>query len=262
MKLRWMKRFGANVGAILATAGIHGWMRTLDYQCAYYDRSIDPVFPECRTQGIYIFWHENILFPLYLRGRNHLTMLLSRHRDADILSRVAFHMGFEVVRGSTYRGSVAAVRTMLRESRDKHLTITPDGPRGPRRVLAQGCIYLASRLELPLVAMGFGYDRPWRMASWDRFAVPRPYSRARAVVSPYLHVPPDLDRDGIEYYRQRVERLLNRLTLEAEAWAESGTRKVEQLPVFRRPAAARPNRSSSSIAHPAAAPRYAPNRAA
>jgi lysophospholipid acyltransferase (LPLAT)-like uncharacterized protein len=241
MKLpRWIKRFGNNLGALVATAGIRAWMRTLDYQCAYYDRAIDPVSPECRTQGIYIFWHENILFPLYLRGRNHLTMLLSRHRDADVLSRVAYHMGFDVVRGSTYRGSVAAVRSLVRESRHKHLTLTPDGPRGPRRVLAQGPIYLASRLGLPLIAMGLGYDRPWRMDSWDRFAVPRPYSRARAVVSPYVQVPPDLDRDGIEHYRQRVEQLLNRLTLEAEAWAESGTRKVEQVPVFRQPAVYRP----------------------
>ena len=96
MKLpRWLKRFGNNLGALLATAGSHGWMRTLDYQAAYYDRAIDPVFPECRSQGIYIFWHENILFPLYLRGRYHLTMLLSQHRDADMLSRVAFHMGFD-----------------------------------------------------------------------------------------------------------------------------------------------------------------------
>ena len=60
------------------------------------------------------------------------------------------------------------------------------------------------------------------------------------MVSPYVHVPPDLDRDGIEHYRRRVERLLNRLTLEAEAWAEAGTRKIEQLPVFRQPAAYRP----------------------
>jgi hypothetical protein len=79
------------------------------------------------------------------------------------------------------------------------------------------------------------------MDSWDRFAVPRPYSRARAVVSPYVYVPPDLDRDGIEHYRGRVERLLNRLTLEAEAWAEAPSRKVEQAPVFRRPAAYHPS---------------------
>ena len=55
-----------------------------------------------------------------------------------------------------------------------HLTITPDGPHGPRRRMAPGPIYLASKLGLPLVLMGYAYDRPWRLPSWDRFAVPRP----------------------------------------------------------------------------------------
>ena len=59
-----------------------------------------------------------------------------------------------------------------------HLTITPDGPRGPRRHMAPGPIYLASKLGLPLVLMGYAYDRPWRLHSWDRFAIPRPGSRA------------------------------------------------------------------------------------
>ncbi len=81
--------------------------------------------------------------------------------------------------------------------------------------------------------MGYGYDRPWRFKSWDRFAVPRPFSRARAVVSPMLHIPPNLDRDGIEHYRRETERMLNRLTLEAEAWAEAGTRKVNEFVVRR-----------------------------
>jgi hypothetical protein len=103
--------------------------------------------------------------------------------------------------------------------------LTPDGPRGPRRRLAQGAIYLASTLQLPLVPMGFGYDRPWRADSWDRFAVPRPYSRARAVIGPPLTLPPSLDRTGIEQCRVRVEKLLNCLTDEAEAWAVAGTRK-------------------------------------
>ncbi len=83
--------------------------------------------------------------------------------------------------------------------------------------------------------MGFGYDRPWRMKTWDKHAVPRPYSRARAVVSPAVQVPAELDRAGLEHYRLQVERLLNRLTLEAEAWAESGTRKTEEVPLRREP---------------------------
>ena len=216
------------VGGLLATVGMRSLMSTLDFKVAYYDRSIDPAFPECRGQKIYIFWHEYILFPFYQRRHCNLAMLLSRHQDAEILSRAARHMGFEFVRGSTRRGGVAAIRELLRTSRRMHLAVTPDGPRGPRRRLAPGVIYLASKLGLPLGLMGFGYDRPWRINSWDRFAVPRPFSRARCVPSPNIHVPPGLDRHGLEYFRQKIEDLLTRLTAEAEAWAESGTRKIGQ----------------------------------
>jgi hypothetical protein len=109
--------------------------------------------------------------------------------------------------------------------------MTPDGPRGPRRQLAQGPVYLASRLQLPLVVMGFGYDRPWRTKSWDRFAVPRPFSRARAVIGPPLMLPAELTRAGLEQTRCRVERLLNGLTYEAEAWAAAGTRKAGEVAI-------------------------------
>jgi hypothetical protein len=222
------------LAGLLGASGVQHWMSTLDYKVAYYDRAVDPIFPECRGQKIYIFWHEYILFPLYLRGNCNLAMLLSGHRDAEILSHAAGHLGFEFVRGSTTRGGVAALRELLRRSRRMHLAITPDGPRGPRRRLAPGPIFLASRLGLPIVAMGFGYDRPWRVNSWDRFAVPRLFSRARAVPSGEIHVPPALDRAGLEHYRAKVETVLNRLTDEAEAWAAAGSRKLGQQNLERR----------------------------
>ena len=156
-------------------------------------------------------------------------MLMSRHRDAEVLSYVAYHMGFEIVRGSTNHGGVAALRQLLDKSRDMHLAITPDGPRGPRRQMAPGPIFLASKLGIPLVAMGVGYDRPWRAGSWDRFALPRPFSRARYIFSPELHVPPDLDREGIEHFGRKVGQVLDRLCVEAEQWAEAGSRKPGQL---------------------------------
>ena len=222
---------------LLGSAAIRWWMGTLDYKVAYYDQTIDPIFPDCQGQKIYIFWHEYILFPLSLRGHCNLAMLLSRHRDAEILSHTAHHLGFEFVRGSTNRGGVGALRQLLARSRRMHLTITPDGPRGPRRRLAPGCVFLASKLGLPLVAMGFGYDRPWRVRSaWDQFAVPRPWSRARAVVSGEIFVPPELDRNGLEHFRRKIEGLLNRLSTEAESWAASGSRKLGQSRLERRPA--------------------------
>lgn len=225
-------------GGLLASAAVRWWMGTLDYKVAYYDRTIDPVYPEYRGQKIYVFWHEYILFPLYLRGHCNFAMLLSRHRDAEVLSHAAHHFGFEFVRGSTNRGGVGALREMLARSQRMNLTITPDGPRGPRRQLAPGCVYLASKLGLPLVAMGYGYDRPWRVRNaWDQFAIPRPFSRARAIPSGEIHVPPNLDRDGLEHYRLRVEQLLNRLTTEAESWAASGRRKRIQHRLRRQPGA-------------------------
>ena len=221
---------------LLAATGIRAWMRTLDFRAAYYDRSVEPALSE-GGQRIYIFWHEYILFPLHICGHCNMSMLLSRHRDADVLERIGHHLGYESIRGSTYRGGSTAVRALMRKGRSAHLIITPDGPRGPRRHLAQGPIYLASRLGLPIVPSGFGCNRPWRAKSWDRFAIPRPFSRARSVVGPEIFIPPNLDRPGVEHYRQRMEHLLRQMTDEAEAWAEAGTRKVEEVAI--RPKAAK-----------------------
>ncbi len=205
-----------------ASALIRSWMGTLDYKVAYYDPIIDPAYLNDGQRRIYIFWHEYIPIPLYLWRNCNLTMLLSQHRDADVLEQVADVLGFESVRGSTYRGGVLAIRQMMDAGGHQNLTITPDGPRGPRRKLAQGAVYIASKLQYPLVLLGMGLQNPWRMRSWDRFAVPRPFSRSRIIISGDIRVPPDADRETIEHYRQKIEVLLNDLTGLAEHWAESG----------------------------------------
>ena len=204
-----------------AAKGIHAWMRTLEYRAVFADHATDPRF-ESDKPRIYVFWHEYILLPLYLRPHCNLSMLLSRHKGADILAQIAHSTGFGCVRGSTSRGGTAALLELTRRGKNSHLTITPDGPRGPRRELAIGPLFLASRLGLPIVPLGFGLDRPWRLNSWDRFAIPRPFSRARALLGSEIHIPENLDRDQLETRRQEVERELTRLTEEAETWAVSG----------------------------------------
>ncbi len=223
--------FAIGAWSLVSTAAIRQWMGTLDYQADFGDPEVDPVHPGFRGVKIYIFWHENILMPLYLRGHANIAMLLSRHADANVLDRVARMMGFGVVRGSTFRGGSVALRELAERAAVSNLTITPDGPRGPRRRLAPGCIFLASTLGIPIVVMGMGFDRPWRANTWDRFAIPRPFSRARGVVSRAVAIPPDLDRDGIEQHRQGIERLLTGLSDEAEAWATEGVRRPGQRPV-------------------------------
>jgi lysophospholipid acyltransferase (LPLAT)-like uncharacterized protein len=218
---------------------VRHWMSTLDYQALFYDATVDPVSETFQGPALYIFWHEYIPTPFFLRPHCNIAMLLSRHRDAEWLAQAARLMGFDTVRGSTKRGGDAALRELLGKGRSMNLAITPDGPRGPRRRVAPGCIFAASRLRLPLVAFGVGYDRPWRLGTWDRFAVPRPYSRVRSIVGPRMWIPPDLNRKGIQHYREQVERTMNLLTVESERWAESGERRSGQVPVC--PQAASPH---------------------
>ena len=139
------------LGGLAITGVTRQWMRTLDYRVSYYDPRVDPAAPDFQGPAIFLFWHEYIPFLFYLRGHCHVAMLLSRHQDAEWLSQAARHMGFAVVRGSTSRGGVSALRELMRTGETMNLTITPDGPRGPRRRLASGCIYASSRLGIPLV---------------------------------------------------------------------------------------------------------------
>jgi lysophospholipid acyltransferase (LPLAT)-like uncharacterized protein len=224
--------FLIRIGGLLGATTVRAWMSTMDYRAQFFDRSVDGIFPSER-QRIYVFWHEYILAPLYIRANCRLTMLLSRHRDADILYRMAYHMGFQCVRGSTFGGATEALLELSRRGQDMHLAITPDGPRGPRRKLAQGAVFLASKLQMPIVPLGFGIDRPWRTPTWDKFAIPRPGSRVRAIVGPEIFIPPNLQRDELELRRQGVERLLNDLGDDAEQWAVSGEQRRDAIPVFR-----------------------------
>jgi hypothetical protein len=203
-------------------------------RCDYFPLgpNLDPRRAEMTGRYIYTFWHENMLLPLSLFGRPDIRVLISRHADGQLIAELARHLGFGLVRGSTTRNSVEAVRQMLRLSQSAHLAITPDGPRGPRRQVQMGMIFLASRTGMPIVPVGVGYARPWRMNSWDRFAVPRPFSRMVCVTPEPMVVPAEAGRDELEHHRRRVEQTLLKVGEMAEHWAASDGRvdDVEDAP--------------------------------
>jgi lysophospholipid acyltransferase (LPLAT)-like uncharacterized protein len=215
---------------------INAWMGTLSYRMARYDPTADPAEASFRGPAIYIFWHEYIPFPLHLRPNCRLAMLMSQHQDAEILSHIAHYAGLDAVLGSTSRGGTTALRELIHRGKGMSLAITPDGPRGPRRRLAQGCIYLSSRLQIPIIPLAIGYDRPWRNRnSWDQFAIPRPFSRCRAILGPKIQIPADLDRAEIESHRCWVEQQLSELTSLTEDWAEGRCEVQKSEILFRRP---------------------------
>ncbi|MEO0531690.1 MAG: lysophospholipid acyltransferase family protein [Planctomycetota bacterium] len=236
IKVRGMRGFAGR----MFSRFVNVWMRTLRYEAVFADRSLDPL-EQIGGPRIYLVWHENLLAPLYLRPYANVAILVSRHRDADVLEAIAHESGFDCVRGSTNRGGVAALRQLAARGEQQHLVITPDGPRGPRRQIAAGPIYLASKLQLPIVPIAVAYDRNWRLRSWDRFAVPRPFTVGRVVLGNELHVRGDLDRAGIEQRRAEIERVFLRLSDEVEAWAATGKTRPDAVPGWReRPSDARP----------------------
>ncbi|MCL2711336.1 MAG: lysophospholipid acyltransferase family protein [Planctomycetaceae bacterium] len=204
----------------LGTTCFRSLIGTIDFKWAFYDPRIDA--DVAKRKYILMFWHEHILCPLFFRRHSPVTMLLSGHGDAEIVSQAAGFVGMKCIRGSSSHGSVAALKQFAQLKDQDILAFTPDGPRGPYRHMEKGAIWLASQLQLPIVLLGVGYDRIHRMSTWDRFVVPYPFSRGRIISSPMFPIPKRLSRDDLEHYRQKMETLLTQLTDEAEAWAISG----------------------------------------
>jgi len=197
------------------------WLGTLRVRWRCVVDGFSPERPGRGPKYIFAFWHENMLLPAHVMGPAY-SVLISQHADGELIAQVCGLARAGTVRGSTTRGGVEAARQLLRVSGRRHLVVTPDGPRGPRRRVTPGLIYLAARTGRPIVCAGMGYFRPWRLRTWDRFALPRPGSLATAVLLPPIFIPPDLERDQLEVHRRHVEEQMHLAAALAEQWAETG----------------------------------------
>jgi lysophospholipid acyltransferase (LPLAT)-like uncharacterized protein len=218
MKIRspWLQKLTRLAGAWL----LHFWMATLHHQGR---RLANHGLPRRgKPRAIYITWHEYLLLPLYVCANTDMCFLLSRSSDGQLLSAALRHFGIAEVSGSAANGGVKALLRLMRAAQRLHLGLIPDGPRGPRRKIKPGLIYLAAQTGLPIIPIGFAYNRPWRLKSWDCFALPRPFSRAASVVSDAVHVPKQAGKQELEAYRRLVEDKLEQATSLAEGLAETG----------------------------------------
>lgn len=192
---------------------------TTEFHFRYADPTVNPeVARRTGARYIYAFYHEVLLFPAYFWAWPEMQILISDHRDGELIAQTVLRLGFGVVRGSTTRGGARALREMTQRVDRGHLCITPDGPKGPRRHVHQGLPYLALRTGLPIVGLGMAFSNPWRAKSWDKFAVPRPYGKATCVFPEPVIVPPDAGREELEECRAEVERRMRQATDEAEEW--------------------------------------------
>jgi lysophospholipid acyltransferase (LPLAT)-like uncharacterized protein len=127
---------------------------------------------------VFTLWHGEMLALLWHHRHEGITVLISEHGDGEIIARVAESLGFRTVRGSTSRGADRALLGMSRVvERGGDLAFTPDGPRGPAKTFAPGALVVAQRTGAPVVTLAVTTPRCWRLRSWDRFMIPKPFAR-------------------------------------------------------------------------------------
>jgi len=144
-----------------------------------------------RAEGrpfVFVLWHEHLL-PLLWTHRGHpTTLLVSEHADGRLLAGVARRWGFRIVDGSSSRGGVRALRKGIRVLRDGgELAVTPDGPRGPRHLAKPGATFAAAAAGVPLLPVRVRVGSCWRLRSWDRFAIPRPFTTVTVTYGAAVH---------------------------------------------------------------------------
>ena len=163
---------------------------------------------------IYAFWHQRLLPFCFTHRRQDINVLVSTHRDGELIARVIGNLGFQSVRGSSTRGGREAVREMAADRRTPFdLAVTPDGPRGPARVLKPGLFVLARRTKRPIVPIANAVWPRIELSSWDRFHVPVPFSACSIVHGEPWWADREMDAESA---RTDLENRLNDITSEAE----------------------------------------------
>lgn len=207
--LSWARRWTRAAAPPLAVF----LLKTILATCRLEIRNGD-YFEEARRSGkvMVACWHETLGTALwYYRDKNYIT-LASQSSDGELAARAAERFGFCVVRGSSTRGGYRAL-TELRKALEHSagLGFTVDGPKGPPRVAKVGIAILAARTGLPIVPNVFSVLPAWRLHSWDRHTLPKPFGHVICAYGEPVPPPADLSRPALEATRLEIERRLNEL---------------------------------------------------
>lgn len=173
---------------------------------------------EGRGEGlIYAFWHCMMLVLASVGKNSNIHVLISQHTDGEYIAQIIKRLGYGVIRGSTTRGGARAMISLVKKARSGFpIAITPDGPRGPRHVVQMGVIYLGQKAGVPILPAALGLSSYWELPSWDRFIIPKPFSKALLLYGQPIHIPPKLNEEQLEEYRLRLQKALEEITETAQ----------------------------------------------
>lgn len=162
------------------------------------------------------FWHGSMMIGWFLNRNRNAAALVSQSKDGDVLASTLERWNYNVVRGSSSTGGSDALTAMIFLVReDFSLAITPDGPRGPIYKMKAGAVITAKKSNVPLFLVGVGIKNKFILKSWDRFEVPKPFSKVAAIYSDPIFIDEHLSYDETNNKIKECEDLLNKLQEDA-----------------------------------------------
>lgn len=173
-----------------------------------------------REHFVLCVWHDALLLPTFSaprRLRQQCCCLVSQHQDGTYLADAMAWMDYTAVRGSSKRGGAEALREMIDGAAGKHIIITPDGPRGPRRQLKLGALFIAAQTGRRLVPGAMVAKRGWRIrGNWTDLLIPVPFTTIYLVTGEPIAIPPNLERHELHNYLMKAQDAMDRLNEEAD----------------------------------------------
>ena len=174
-----LKQLSRKVGAVVIPPTIFVVMKLLWFTYRKNYHYIDaPIEGQCMA----VTWHAELLVSpqVYRKLRPHqkTSAIIAQHYDGELIARTFSFLNIEPLRGSSRRGAksvlIAAIKALKEGS---SIMITPDGPKGPRYNMSDGAVSLALRSNLPLMVVNYKPSSYWMLNSWDKFLIPKPFSR-------------------------------------------------------------------------------------
>lgn len=173
---------------------------------------------EKRETGVlYVTWHDLTLMPLHLFRHRNIGVMMSTSHSGQIQAAFWRMYGWPTVWGSTKkREGIRAMREVLRLLRTgQNFAFSPDGPKGPRHQAHAGAIYLASNAPTVIVAMGVAASDYWQLPSWDKYMIPKPFSRVHVHLSEDLVIPANMSREDNQVWQDKLGELINAANAES-----------------------------------------------
>ena len=161
------------------------WLIYLTCKKKFNDNKL-PAYP-CEV----LFWHNRLGFMAFSykkywqsERKRDGKVIISDHKDGELITRIVSHFGIGAVRGSSTKGAVKALKGAFSELNNGiDIIITPDGPKGPIYSVADGAVVIAQKKDLEIYALTYEADRYWEFNSWDKMRLPKPFSTINFALS-------------------------------------------------------------------------------